>query len=240
MNSFPSILYVLGLFFAFATGSMLLRNQVSFPQAMTKKSKFPQTTFLLLLVISIPSALQFSFPTILSTFQRDYERFLHGDWWRLISPLFVQDGGVTGMIFNLFSLALVGSIAERIWNGRSMLITFFTGGIIAELVGFAWQPIGAGNSVGNFSLAARIAVVSLMHNLPKPMKILAILALGADFVLLGLRDIHGAAAMTEITLNNLEKVESPIRGDTTLNEYIQNLVSRKMKDDSTNLNNLAD
>jgi len=34
-----------------------------------------------------------------------------------------------------------------------------------------------------------------MHNLPKPMKILAILALGADFVLLGLRDIHGAAAM---------------------------------------------
>ena len=195
MNSFLSILYVLGLFFAFATGSMLLRNQVSFPQAMTKKSKFPRTTFLLLLAISIPSALQFSFPTILSTFQRDYERFLHGDWWRLISPLFVQDGGVTGMIFNLFSLALVGSIAERIWNGRSMLITFFTGGIIAELVGFAWQPIGAGNSVGNFSLAASIAVVSLMHNLPKPMKILAILALGADFVLLGLRDIHGAAAM---------------------------------------------
>jgi uncharacterized protein YbjT (DUF2867 family) len=48
------------------------------------------------------------------------------------------------------------------------------------------------------------------------------------------------AAMTEITLNNLEKAESPIRGDTTLNEYIENLVSRKMKDDSTNINNSSE
>ena len=34
-------------------------------------------------------------------------------------------------------------------------------------------------------------------------------------------------AMIELTLNNPEKAESPIRGDTTLNEYIENLVSRK-------------
>jgi len=51
---------------------------------------------------------------------------------------------------------------------------------------------------------------------------------------------RSVAAMTEITLNNLEKAESPIRGDTTLNEYIENLVSRKMKDDSTNINNSSE
>jgi len=48
------------------------------------------------------------------------------------------------------------------------------------------------------------------------------------------------AAMTEITLNDLEKAEFPMRGDTTLNEYIENLVSRKMKDDSTNINNSSE
>lgn len=48
------------------------------------------------------------------------------------------------------------------------------------------------------------------------------------------------AAMTKITLHNLEKAESPIRGDTTLDEYIENLVSRKMKDDFTNRNNSSD
>ena len=51
---------------------------------------------------------------------------------------------------------------------------------------------------------------------------------------------RSTATMTEITLNNLEKAESPIRGDTTLDEYIENLVSRKMKDDSTNINNSSD
>src|SRR5690242_20226281 len=146
MDGFLSILYILGLFFAFASGSMLLRHQASFPQSTTSKSNVPQATLLLLLAIGIPSILQFFIPTMLSTFQRDFERFLQGDWWRLISPLFVQDGGGSGTIFNLISLALLGSVAERIWNGRSMLMIFFLGGIIAEIAGFAWQPIGAGNS----------------------------------------------------------------------------------------------
>jgi uncharacterized protein YbjT (DUF2867 family) len=37
---------------------------------------------------------------------------------------------------------------------------------------------------------------------------------------------HSTAAMTKITLNNLEKAESPIRGGTTLDEYVENLVTR--------------
>ena len=111
-----------------------------------------------------------------------------------ISPLFFQDGGITGAIFNLISLALVGSVAERIWNSRLTLIIFFVGGIIGQVVGFAWQPIGAGNSVGNFSLAASVAVACLMRSPPKPVQLLAVVALGADGVLLGFQDIHAAAA----------------------------------------------
>lgn len=195
MNGLLSILYTLGLYFAFAAGSMLLRDQASLPQAATRKSAFPQATFFLLLAIGIPSLLQFFFPVILSTFQRDYGRFLNGDWWRLISALFVQDGGVAGTIFNLIGFALVGSLVERIWNGRSMLMIFFLGGIVGEIAGFVWQPVGAGNSVGNFSLAASLAAASLMRSPPKPVQLLAIVALGADGVLLWLQDIHGAAAL---------------------------------------------
>jgi len=195
MNAFLSILYVLGLYSSFAAGSMLLRNQVSDSQPTSKKSTFPRTTFFLILAIGIPSTLQFFFPTLLSTFQRDYERFLNGEWWRLISPLFFQDGGIYGTIFNLISLALVGSVAERTWNSKFILIIFFLGGIISQIVGFAWQPIGAGNSVGNFSLAASVAVACLMRSSPKPVQYLAVVALIADGVLLGMQDIHGAAAL---------------------------------------------
>lgn len=101
-----------------------------------------------------------------------------------------------GTVFNLMSLALVGSVAERIWNERSMLVIFFLGGIVGEIVGFAWQPLGAGNSIGNFSLAASIAAVSLSRISPRPVLFLSIVALSADGVLLWLHDIHGAAALT--------------------------------------------
>jgi len=195
MNGFLSILYVLGLYCAFAAGSMLLRNHASSPPSTTRDVNFPWATALLLAAIAVPSVLQFFFPALLAIFQRDYRRFLQGDWWRLVSPLFVQDGGLSGSIFNLISLAFVGSAAERIWNSKSMLLIFFVGGIIGEVVGFVWQPIGAGNSVGNFSLAASIAVASLMRPSARPVQILAMLALTADGILLGLQDIHGAAAV---------------------------------------------
>ena len=128
-------------------------------------------------------------------FERDYRRFLAGDWWRLITPLFVQDGGVSGSIFNPVSLLLVGTIAEKLWGSQRWLIIFFAGGILSEILGFAWQPIGAGNSVANFSLAASIAVLCLIFNASRAVRIAAILALGAGVILLFLEDIHGPAMM---------------------------------------------
>ena len=195
MNRLLPFLYILGLYSAFMAGSILLRNQSPVPGLNPRESRFPKMTFLLLVAVAVPSTLQLFFPTILSTFQRDYERFLSGDWWRLITPLFVQDGGVAGTIFNLVSLLLVGSVAERLWGGRRMLLIFFLGGILAEIIAFAWQPVGAGNSVGNFSLAASIAVAGLVRHPPRYVQNLALFALGADGVLVGLKDIHGAAAI---------------------------------------------
>jgi membrane associated rhomboid family serine protease len=195
MNILLSVLYIIGLYGAYAAGSLLLRNQASLPSARPETFQFPQTTALLLLAIAIPSVLQFFVPGVLSLFERNYSLFISGDWWRLITPLSVQEGGISGTIFNLASLLLLGSVAERFWGGRRMLLIFFIGGIAAELVAFAWQPIGAGNSIGNFSLAAAIAVACLVRHPPRPIQIMALLALGADGVLLGLQNIHGAAAM---------------------------------------------
>ena len=152
-------------------------------------------TLLLTLAIAISTTLQFFFPVILRIFERDYTRFLAGDWWRLITPLFVQDGGIRGSIFNLVSLILVGIIAERLWGSQRWLIIFFTGGILSELIAFAWQPVGAGNSVANFSLAASLAVWCLTLNPSRPVRIAALLALGAGVLLLLFQDIHGIAML---------------------------------------------
>ena len=154
MNLFLSVIYAIGLYGAYLAGTFYLREQ---PNPQPQRS-VPYSTLLVTLAIAIPTALQFFFPAILQLFERDYARFLTGDWWRLITSLFVQDGGVSGSIFNLVSLLLVGIVAERLWGSRRWLIIFFAGGLLSQLIAFAWQPVGAGNSVANFSLAAGVAV----------------------------------------------------------------------------------
>ena len=192
MNTFVVILYLIGLYSAFVSGIFLLRVQ---SEADPGAGRLPCTTLLLLLIVGIPSILQFFFPGLLRLLQRDYARFVHGEWWRLVTSLVVQDGGVGGTVSNLVALALIGSVAERLWDGRKMLLIFLAGGILAQFIAFLWQPTGAGNSVGNFSLAAGVAVTALIGRSAQPAQILALLALVADGILLPLQDIHGAAAL---------------------------------------------
>jgi membrane associated rhomboid family serine protease len=188
-----SILYVIGLYGSYMAGFFYLRHK-------SIKLYFPRITVLFFFMIAVPSTLQFIFPSLLTTLQRDPVRFFHGEGWRLVTALFVQDGGIAGTIFNLISLLFVGAIAEQLWTSRDFLLLFLIGGIVGQIVAFTWQPIGAGNSVGNFSLAASIAVVVFIKSSLQPARIAALLAVATYIVLLALTDIHGAASLTGITL----------------------------------------
>ena len=130
------ILYVIGLYGAYIAGFLYCRNQ-----SMT--FRFPRLTVLLILMIAVPSTLQFIFPPLLTTLQRDPVRFLHGEWRRLVTPLFVQDGGIAGAIFNLIRLLFVGTIAEQLWRRREMFLLFFLGGIPGH-ARYEPSPITAG------------------------------------------------------------------------------------------------
>jgi len=192
MNLFLSVTYAIGLYGAYLAGTF---HRIEQPNSQSQRS-VPYGTLLLTLAIAIPTTLQFFFPSLLPLFERNYERFLAGDWWRLVTSLFVQDGGIAGSIFNLVSLILVGVVAERLWGSRRWLVIFFTGGLLSQLIAFAWQPIGAGNSVANFSLARSVAVFCLtLLDAPRIVKVAATLALAAGLILLLLTDIHGAAML---------------------------------------------
>jgi membrane associated rhomboid family serine protease len=197
MNFFLPGLYALGVYGAYAAGSIFLRSRSTQQPGSSKAPafRFPQATLLLVLAVAVPTTLQFFFPAILPTLQRDYARILRGEWWRLATPLFVQDGGVAGAISNLIGLLLVGGVAEQLWDRKWVLGIFFIGGLVGEIVAFAWQPIGAGNSVGNFSLAASVAVACLTHQPSRSVRVAALLTLAADVALVLLKDIHGAAAL---------------------------------------------
>jgi membrane associated rhomboid family serine protease len=107
----------------------------------------------------------------------------------------VQDGGAPGATFNVLTLALVGSVAERRLGRARLVVLFFAGGIAAEVIALWWQPVGAGNSVANFSVAGGLAVAAFTGGAPKASRTPAVLSLVAYGVLAALLDIHGAAAL---------------------------------------------
>ena len=124
MSSFLPSLYLLGLYSAYAAGSAFLHSRSAQPDLASKATthSVPAVTLLLVLVVTIPTTLQFFFPLLLVVLQRDSTRFVNGEWWRLVTPLVVQDGGMTGALFNLVSLFLVGSVAEQLWAKRDTLL----------------------------------------------------------------------------------------------------------------------
>jgi len=71
----------------------------------------------------------------------------HGQPWRWVTSLLVQDGGVAGTVSNLAFLALLGAAAEQVDRRPAVLARYRAGGLVGQLAGALWQPVGAGNSV---------------------------------------------------------------------------------------------
>jgi membrane associated rhomboid family serine protease len=96
-------------------------------------------------------------PGLLASLQRSPEG-LHGDWWRTGTALFAQDGGVVGALSNLAFLLILGAIAEQFLTAGRWLACYFGAGLVGELAGYAWQPVGAGNSIAVCGLAGALVV----------------------------------------------------------------------------------
>ncbi|MCC6314510.1 MAG: rhomboid family intramembrane serine protease [Thermomicrobiales bacterium] len=153
----------------------------------------PPIVLVVLALTAVPSLLQLRYPAVLTTLQRDSAALARGEWWRLATPLVVQDGGIAGTIFNLVALLIVGTLGARVLGSRPWLTLYLVVGVAAEVVAYAWIHQGsAGNSVANFGVAAGLALMALrMRQKPAVAAGVATLLGGAALLLLG--DLHGAA-----------------------------------------------
>jgi membrane associated rhomboid family serine protease len=204
MSTVTTVLYLAVPYTAFGAGMMTrgdVRVRVAAP-ASGRVERLPLATIALCCLVGLPSLLQIPFPRLLFALRRDGDLILHGgEWWRVLTALVVQDGGTAGLIGNLLVLALVGVVAERIWGSWRVLALFFGTGILSEFVALAWQPIGAGNSVGNFGLAAGVLLCCLLRATAIPPRVLAGVGIASGLALLALRDIHGAAVAIGLCLS---------------------------------------
>ena len=125
--------------------------------------RVPVVTAVVFAVTATTSVLQFVIPGMLGALRRSPQG-LHGEWWRFVTPLFVQDGGVVGTVVNLVFLLVIGTVAEQVLTGQRWLICYFGAGLVGEVAGYLWEPQGAGNSVGICGLAGALAVALLLQD----------------------------------------------------------------------------
>ncbi len=163
--------------------------------AATSKRQWPFMTTAILLVTGIFTALQFPFPGVLEALRRNPQALASGEWWRFISPLLVHADGWSQIIFNFTAIAVFGILAERIFGHWRWLLLYLVGGIAGEIAGYAWQPFGAGASVGLFGLLGGLLAWQLLSLATPRARIAAIVGLAAAVALLGMRDIHGCATL---------------------------------------------
>jgi len=63
----------------------------------------------------------------------------HGEWWRLVTALFVHFG-ILHLLFNLWALAAFGGLAERLLGIANFLFIYFGSGIAANLASITLTP----------------------------------------------------------------------------------------------------
>jgi membrane associated rhomboid family serine protease len=63
----------------------------------------------------------------------------HGEWWRLVTALFVHFG-IIHLLFNIWALAAFGALSERLLGIISFIFIYFVSGIAANLSSITLRP----------------------------------------------------------------------------------------------------
>ena len=169
-------------------------------------SRRPFVTWGLLIVIAVVFLLESMQPggstsvnTLLAMGAKTNSAVQAGDWWRLITPIFLHIG-VLHILTNGFTLYFVGTMLEPLIGNTRFFTIFMLSGITGNLASFAFganNAISAGASTSLFGLfAAFIALAVIyrenhfMSELGRTFAALIILNLVLDLTMAGV-DIWG-------------------------------------------------
>ncbi len=150
----------------------------------------------LVVVVGVPSLLQFAVPAVGRALERDPEATTaHGQWWRVLTALLAQDGGLVAAVFNLVVVAGVVLAGEWIW-GRVLALTFFlVPSIVLNVLAIGWGASGGGSSFASDGLLMSVCGLALVAARDRLSRVCASVAVVVAIVLVLLDDAHGVAML---------------------------------------------
>lgn len=132
-----------------------------FASQRTKRS-LPIAAMLIIGITAVITGLQFIFPEILAQFRRSREALLAGEWWRMVTPLFVQAAGWPQVCINGFTAVTLCPLTERLY-GKRLLALYFIPGVLGEIFGYLWDPNFAGSSLGIAGVMGGLFAFAFLH-----------------------------------------------------------------------------
>jgi hypothetical protein len=190
-NSTASIvvaLVVLGAFVASAPRMLRLSG---------RPVRVPVLAIVLVLVIGIPSIAQYAgLPWIGDALRREPALTLdHGEWWRVLTSLLAQDGGLVAAIFGLVVVAVAITFSTWIQETWLTLAIFLFCSIVLNLLAIGWGAVGGGTSFASDGTMLSVLALGLVMARNRIVMTAAFIAIAGGIVLVVLDDAHGVAIL---------------------------------------------
>jgi membrane associated rhomboid family serine protease len=169
-----------------------------------RKHSLPVATILIIGVTGLITGLQFVFPEVLADFRRNPEALRAGEWWRMVTPLFVQWAGWPHACANGVGAVFLCPLAERFY-GKRILALYFVPGILGEIFAYQWAPNGAGSSLGLAGVLGSLFAFTLSHRseISSSARMFSILGIAGAVVMCFNRDAHGPPILIGVLLASL-------------------------------------
>jgi rhomboid protease GluP len=160
-------------------------------------ARLPLVSVVLFTAICFTTAIGLASPEFVGLMSRNPEALRAGEFWRLVTPLFVQPGGAVQALMNACLFLAFVPLAERLYGRGGVLALFFVAGIGGQLVNHVWLPEGGGTSTAIFGCAGAVLAWFMREKRTVPIVYLALAVAGliAAAVLGGFRDGHGPAML---------------------------------------------
>ena len=152
----------------------------------------------ILTLTTVVTSLQFVFPEIIPALNRDWNAMQSGEWWRLITPIFIQPLGVWQCFFNaLFFISFV-PLAEHLY-GKRVLLFYFGISMIGQLIIIYWETTpgglptaGGGSSSALYAVMGSLFMYVLLNYkvLPKGYLLIPLAGFSGALILIFFEDGH--------------------------------------------------
>jgi len=156
----------------------------------------PALTIAAAVAVGVPSLLQFAIPHLGRVLERDPAATLqHGEWWRPVTALLAQDGGLVAAVFNLVVVGAAVLVGEWSWGRVRTVIALLGTSLVLNLVALAWTSRGGGSSFASDGLMVALTVHAALRRDDQPLRIIAVIQVAIGVGLVVLNDAHGLAML---------------------------------------------